>query len=145
MEIFKMSKDPRSPRDSVREEVRMERVPIEKQSVLLSKTPEGRKGMWVNEFPGQVERYQLAGWRVEQDPNFKSHEGQVQFGTQMDSVVRRVVTKDPLAQCKTAVWMTIPLEFYEEDHQTHQKSIDDRMDNLTAKRPGEYGGVEISN
>jgi hypothetical protein len=136
-------KDARSPREERTNTVETNRVPLEKQNVLVGKTSPGHKGMWVNEFTGAVAAHELAGWKLVSDPNYKSNDGQIQSGSQLDSVVRRVVNRDPYASVKTAVWMEIPLEYYEEDHRAHQAEIEANERNYAQKGQNEYGDVSI--
>lgn len=104
---------------------RPQRVPLHKQNVFTAETRAGFKRMWVNELPGRVESYELAGWTIVADTNVKTHDGQAQVESQLDSVVRRVVNKDPQAPSRTAVLMEIPLELYAEDHAAAQAEIDE--------------------
>lgn len=122
------------------------RVPLHQQSVFTAENRPGFKRMWVNEAPGLVESYNLAGWKAVLQQDMATHNGQIQFETQMDSVVRRVVNRDIRASWKTAVLMEIPLEIYEEDQRAEQKVIDDQEKSWTQKstNPNEYGEASIS-
>jgi len=120
------------------------RVPIHKQNVFTAENRAGFKRMWINELAGQVESYELAGWVLVADKT-KTHDGQSQIESQFDSVVRRVVNRDPNAPCKTAVLMEIPLEIYHEDHCAAQALIDEQersFDKTGSKDM--YGDINVS-
>jgi hypothetical protein len=127
---------------------RPQRVPLHKQNVFAAESKAGFKRMWVNEQPGRIAAFELAGWTIVSEAGMKTHDGLSQVESQLDSVVRRVVNQDPNAACKTAVLMEIPLELYEEDHHAAQAEIDEKertFDKLgELKKLGAYGSMTTS-
>jgi len=132
--------------ESKRAKKRPSRVPMHKQNILVAMNREGFKRLWVNEYIGRVESYELAGWNVVEDANLQTHDGLSQVESQTGSVVRRVVNKDPNAPCKTAVLMEIPIELYEEDQAAEQAEIDETQRSFDKTMGGgnTYGDLNIS-
>lgn len=129
---------------SKQQEKRPQRVPLHQQNVFTAVNRDGFKRMWVNEYIGAVASYELAGWSVVCEDNLKTHDELSQVETQMDSVVRRVVNKDPNAPCRTAVLMEIPLELYEEDQRAEQQVLEEQEKQWNRKGKDQYGDVNIS-
>lgn len=127
---------------------RPQRVPLHKQNIFTAEQKAGFKRMWVNELPGRVESYELAGWTVVVDAKMKTSDGQAQVESQLDSVVRRVVNKDPNAPSRTAILMEIPVELYDEDHRAAQALIDEQeraFDQTGQMRRNDmYGDINVS-
>ncbi len=131
--------------DKVKDKAKsVERVPLHRQNVLMGDKRPGFKRMWVNESVGNVEAYRLAGWELVIDSKMKTHDSLSQVESQFDSVVRRVVNKDPFAPYKTAVLMEIPIEIYEEDQRAEQALIDEAEKQYKKLKPQEYGEVTFS-
>lgn len=133
--------------DQQRAKNRPTRVPLHKQNVFTAEQRDGFKRYWVNETPGMVESYQLAGWNLVADGT-KTHDQLSQVESQMGSVVRRVVNKDPQAPCKTAVLMEIPIQLYEEDQADEQRRIDEIEQSFDQtgemRKRNLYGNVNVS-
>lgn len=128
--------------DSKKKEVK--RVPLHQQNVFTAEKREGFMRMWVNEEVGRVAAHELAGWTIVSDPNMKTHDNLSQMESQFDSVVRRVVNRDPHAPCRTAVLMEIPQHFYDADCLAEQKLIDEKEKEFKRNLPHEYGQVSLS-
>lgn len=128
--------------------IKIKRVPLHQQNVFKAEAREGYKRYWVNELPGEVDRYILAGWDIVLQQGFESHDDMSQVESQMDSVVRRIVNKGMDAPCRTAVLMEIPIEHYEADQAAEQAEITrvektfDPTSEMTNRNF--YGGVSIS-
>lgn len=123
---------------------RVTRVPMHKQNVFTASSREGFKRMWVNEYIGAIAAHELAGWSVVVDESMKTHDNLSQVESQMDSVVRRVVNRDPHAPCRTAVLMEMPLEIYEEDQAAEQAILEEQEKQWSKSRNNEYGSINIS-
>lgn len=123
---------------------RVTRVPMHKQNVFTAANREGFKRMWVNEYIGAVAAYELAGWAVVVDASMATHDGLAQVESQLDSVVRRVVNRDPHAPCRTAVLMEIPLELYNEDQTAEQSALEEQEKQWNKAKSNEYGSVNIT-
>lgn len=123
---------------------KVQRVPLHQQNVFIAQNREGYKRMWVNEYIGVVASHELAGWSVVNDTSMATHDGLAQVESQMDSVVRRVVNKDPHAPCRTAVLMEIPLSIYEEDQKAEQQVLDDQEKAWNRRSKDQYGDINIS-
>lgn len=123
---------------------RPERVPLHKQNVFIAEQREGFKRMWVNESIGTVPSYELAGWSLVIDHKMQTHDNLSQVESQFDSVVRRVVNKDPNAPCRTAVLMEMPLEMYNADQAAEQAVINEQEKLWKKTKQNEYGDVNIS-
>jgi len=134
-------------KETVRAAKRPQRVPLHKQNIFQAESRAGFKRMWVNELPGRVESYELAGWALVAEET-ATHDGQAQVESQMSSVVRRVVNKDPNAPSRTAVLMEIPLDLYHEDHVAAQLLIDEQeraFDKTGEMRSKDmYGDINVS-
>lgn len=131
--------------ESTRAVKRPQRVPMHQQNVFTAENRDGFKRMWVNEYIGAVAAHELAGWTVVLDAKAKTHDGQSQIESQSDSVVRRVVNKDPHAPCRTAVLMEIPLEIYMEDQKAEQDILDQQELQWNKNRSqNEYGSLNIT-
>ncbi len=122
------------------------RVPLHQQNVFTAENRAGFKRMWVNEAPGLVDSYKTAGWELVLQKDMSTNDGQIQFESQMDSVVRRVVNRDIHANWKTAVLMEIPLEWYEADQKAEQQLIDDQEKAWLKKstNSNEYGDITLT-
>lgn len=123
--------------------IRKERVPLHRQNIFVAETREGYQRMWIPDVPLEINKYQLAGWEIVQQ-EMKTHDNLLQVESQFDSVVRRVVNKDPLAPYKTCVLVEIPLEFYEQDCSEMEKLLKEQEQNYKKKGKNEYGDVSIS-
>lgn len=132
---------------------RRERKPLHKRRIL--DVPESYKKpgfhyRWVNEGIGAVEAYEEAGYKVVLEKDVKPETKRTQDASQLGSVVRRVVNKDPAAAVNTAVLMMIPMEFYLEDKAAIHAELDEQEKaydpEAVAKRDaGFYGHSETKN
>lgn len=123
---------------------RPQRVPMHKQNIFTAQARPGFKRMWVNEYIGAVASHELAGWSLVIDASMQTHDGQAQVESQLDSVVRRVVNRDPHAPCRTAVLMEMPVETYEEDQAAEQAILEAQEKQWNKARNNEYGEIKIS-
>lgn len=111
--------------DKSRAKNRPQRTPMHNRRILEAKQRKGFVRRWVNEDHGRVDAALEAGYTfVYDDDADASTKRSGQDASQMGSVVRRVVNKDPNASINTAVLMEIPQEFYDED----QKAKADQLD-----------------
>lgn len=138
--------------ESKKEATKIRRVPVHTQkqqvfSVDPSLIAPGYKPMWIKDLPGDIDMYLKAGWEFVMDPTkkIKSNDGQIQFESRMDSVVRVRVNLDPNAPCQFNVLMQIPMEYYEEDCAAEQAEIDRKELGWNKATPNIYGEVTISN
>lgn len=127
---------------------RPQRVPMHKQKTLAAKSREGFERRWVNESVDRVEAFIRAGWTpVVGDEN--TSDARAQSESQLGSVVRKVVNKDPLANNRTAILMEIPLDIYLADQKDKQKVVDAKeasIDPAKTKQGGaDYGSLKIEN
>lgn len=130
--------------NSERAKNRVTRVPMHKQNVFTASGKEGFKRMWVNEYIGAVAAHELAGWAPVLDDSMKTHDGLSQVESQLDSVVRRVVNRDPHAPCRTAILMEIPLEIYNEDQAAEQGILEEQEKQWNKLKNNEYGSLNIT-
>lgn len=124
---------------------RIKRVPVQRAKILFAEQKPGFKRRWVNEEIGKVNDHLAAGWRLVQDPKADISDPDVKNGTSLDSAVRRVVNRDPLARATTAVLMEIPLEYFNEDYTNAQRDVDESEKGIDPKKySGDdyYGGME---
>lgn len=127
---------------------RPERTPLHKQRLLgvsdKDKDPNYVYRM-VNEESGRVENFLDAGWEpVSGDVD--TGETRVQDASQMGSVVRRVVNKDPQAHAKTAILMRKPKEWFDVDMAEKQKRNDEieaAFDPRKAETDGNHYGAKF--
>lgn len=131
---------------SERKDTRVERIPLHQQNILKAHTRDGFVRSWV--FERMVDRYKLAGWSIVEDPEMKTHDGQIQISEKFGSAVTRVLNLDPFAVDRTAILMEIPENIYKEDYMHEQRQI--ALQEQLIDRAGElanrnfYGKVEIS-
>lgn len=136
-------------RDDERAGSRPERVPLHKQKAFTADARAGFTRRWVNDQVGRIDMFLKAGWTLVVGDIEKTHEGLAQVESQLGSNVRRVVNKDPNADCRHAVLMEIPTEWYEKDHAEQQKLIDEKEAAFDStglhKQTGMYGKLERKN
>jgi len=102
---------------------RPQRTPLHKQRALAANDRKGFIRRWVNETVDRVESFKRAGWTpVVGDEN--TSDARAQTESQLGSVVRKVVNKDPTANNRTAILMEIPKELYDADQLDKQKEVD---------------------
>lgn len=101
------------------------RTPLHKQQNLTATHREGFVRRYVNEEIGRIEAYIKAGWKPVVGSDQNTSDIGANTESQMGSVVRKVVNKDPKASAKYAVLMEIPQEWYESDQKDKQKAIDE--------------------
>lgn len=113
-------------KDDERAGNRVERVPLHKQKLFTAEQRPGYKRRWVNEGIGVVDAFLRAGWTLVQGDDLSStHDGLSHVESNMGSVMRRVVNKDPRASIRTAVLMEIPIEWFEAAKKEQQQLIDE--------------------
>ena len=130
--------------DDSRAKNRPARVPLSKRRLLEAKPREGFTRRFVNEELGAIDAYLAAGWTPVSGDEDNSVE-RIQNGSQLASVVRRVVNRDANARTQTAVLMEIPTDLYEEDQAAKQADINKselNLDPARVKQPGaDYGSM----
>jgi hypothetical protein len=114
---------------------------------LDAKPREGYIRRFVNEEIGAVEAYEEAGYSLVYEKGADASEKRAGTESQMGSVVRRVVNKDPNASTKTAVLMEIPKELYDEDQREKSARLDEEEAAWNPKvmekqDPTTYGKIE---
>lgn len=108
---------------SPRAKNRPKRTPLHRRRLLEAKKRPGYNRRWINEEIGAVEAYKEASWMpVEGEEDASDNRAQKE--SQLGSVVRRVVNRDPNASAKTAILMEIPEDLYNEDQAEKQKQVD---------------------
>ena len=124
-----------------------ERVSLRKQRVFSADRREGYTRRYVNDLPGRIQAFLLAGWALVADTKLeKTHDGLAQVESQLGSSIRRMVNKDPNAPCHYAYLMEIPTELYDEDQLEQQKEIDEKEAAFDPtglhKKSGMYGTID---
>ncbi len=114
------------------------RTPLHKRKVLDAKPRQGYIRRWVNELHGAVSAFQEAGWSLVVGDEDQS-ENRVQDASQLDSVIRRVVNRDPNASAKTAVLMEIPEDLYKEDQADKAQRINEIEASYDPKKFQQHG------
>lgn len=100
------------------------RKPVAARQPLAAKQRDGYVRRFVNDELGQVEDFGDAGWAAVLVGDQDISEKRAQNASQLGSVVRRVVNRDPRARCQYAVLMEIPVELYQEDQRTKHAELD---------------------
>jgi hypothetical protein len=117
---------------------RQKRVPMhQRQPLSIQNRDPNFKYRVVNDKPGRVERFKLAGWVVDEG------------GTVGDTIAGRAtsvdsVTSAPVGQGITGIVMKIPNELYEEDQETKQAKVDELEKSMLEQAKDEIntaGGV----
>jgi len=99
----------------------------------------------VNEEEGRIASFLKAGWEPVSGAQDKN-DTKVQDASQMGSVVRRVVNKDPAANAKTGILMRKPKEWFEEDmaeKQLRNDMIEASYNPEKALEDGQHYGAEF--
>ncbi len=124
----------------------VKRVPLAKQNMMKFKQDPNFAYRVVNELPGAVDSYNLAGWEVVSDSKADLSDRDASKPSQQGSVQRPVVNKDPNAACRHGVLMRKPLKWYEEDTSAKQAvndEIEKQLDPRFNKKLGDYGEMSI--
>lgn len=127
---------------------RPKRVPLDQQraSKLDVHKEEGFVYRWVNEKPGRIDSFKLAGWETvskEEAARYKQAGDASSTGSIAELVVNPTVDIDT----KKAILMRIPKEFYDEDQLEKQKKIDSKelsFDPSKANKADEYGNLNVN-
>lgn len=122
------------------------RKPLHRRRLLDAPKRDGFVRRWVNEDIGAVEAYEEAGYSLVLETKADTGEKRAQDATQMGSVVRRVVNKDPNASVRHAVLMEIPKEYYDEDKAAIHKDLDEQEmswnpEEIKRRNPELYGNM----
>ncbi len=130
-----------------RAEGRPERRPLHRRRLLDAKPKEGFVRRWVNEEIGAVEAYEEAGYSLVLEEGADTSDKRAQEASQMGSVTRRVVNKDPNASVRHAVLMEIPKEFYDQDQAEKMRRLDEQEAawnpiEMAKKDPTAYGKID---
>lgn len=131
---------------TVKAKNRPERKPLHRRRMLDAKTRPGFVRRWVNEEIGAVEAYQEAGYSLVLEEGANTSDTGAQDASQLGSVTRRVVNRDPNASTKYAVLMEIPEEFYKEDQAEKQRLLDEKEmswnpEEIKKRNPDLYGSM----
>lgn len=121
-----MTKEDNSLNSKAEKLSKIERVPISKQKMLTAGQRPGYVRRYVNDLPGRIDMFKKAGWIIVSDENNSTYDGQAHVESQMGSLTKRVVNRGPNADCRYAVLMEIPEEYYNADKAEQQKLIDEK-------------------
>lgn len=136
-------------KDDERAQSRPERVPLHKQKLFHSEARPGFERRWVNDLPGRIEKFKLAGWTLVVGEVDATHDSLAQVESQLGSNVRRVVNKGTDAPARHAVLMEIPTEWYLQDKAEQLKLIDEQEEVFDRhgvhKSSGMYGSMKRHN
>ena len=121
---------------------RPKRVPIHDQrNQMTTDQREGFVRRWVNDIPGRVEGYKIAGWEL--DPRSGVQVGDVDINNNNASLSTGAHAN--VGQGMKAVLMRIRTELYEADQKAKQKELDEQQKALRHKlnsgKDGTYGEV----
>lgn len=117
---------------------RPKRTPLHKKRLLEAHQKKGFVRRWVNEEVGAIDMYLEAGWTpVEGDGDASDKRAQTE--SNLGSVVRRVVNRDPNASAKTAVLMEIPEDIYNEVQAMKQEDIAEKEASFDPSKRGQHG------
>ena len=136
-------------KDDERAGKRPDRVPLHKQKTLTSEDRPGYTRRWVNDAIGRIDAFTKAGWTLVSGDTEKTHAGLAQVESQLGSDIKRVVNKDANADCRHAVLMEIPTEWYVTDKLEQQKLIDEKEaafdQSGVHRQTGMYGSMSMKN
>ena len=110
--------------DDERAKSRPERVPLHKQRLFEGQTRPGYVRRFVNDSPGRIDSFILAGWTIVSGDSAVTHDGLSHVESQLGSGIHRVVNKGINAESRVAYLMEIPEELYNEDQMAKQLKID---------------------
>lgn len=119
---------------------RPKRTSVRRRRLLEAKHRPGYVRRWVNEELGAIEDYMAAGWEPvagEEDAS----DPRLQNNSNLGSVIRRVVNRDPNANAKYAVLMELPEDEFQA-RQAEQLREVDRIDEALDPRKRKQGGAD---
>lgn len=97
-------------------------------SALVNERYPGHQSKWINDEPGEIEKYLQGGWElVEGDVSSFRHRLSNESGT-LGSYVHQRVGVDKAGNALFAYLMVIPNELFEEDVAAYHDSVEDRFD-----------------
>ncbi len=112
-----------------------ERAPLDVQNLYSIEERAGYRRAAVPDLPGNVQRYERAGWKVVTSAAVNTADEHGRATNQVDSVVRVTLNLRPDARWHSAVIMEIPLEYWDEDEERRLQEIYRREESFD---PGKY-------
>lgn len=125
------------------------RTPLYAQKKVGIKERPGYERRLVNETAGRVDRFKAAGWDFVQGDNESTSDNRLQKDEKYGNKVRPLVNTRRDAPCTHAVWMEIPIEYYNEDQAAKMADWDKTMETLDPRLLKErhpemfYGGMQM--
>lgn len=127
--------------EETRKPGRPKRTPLHKQKAVAAEHREGYVRRYVNESYGRIEAFRAAGWVPVVGAENNTSDKKAQTESQLASVVRKVVNRDPNASNHTAILMEIPVELYEKDQEDKQRE-NDRIEASYDPKQQKQGGAD---
>lgn len=121
---------------------RPERVPLHKQKMLSAEKRPGYVRRWVNDVVDRIQQFEKAGWTPVVGESQNTSDKLAQTESQLGSVVRKIVNKDPNAASHWAVLMEIPEDLYNQDQAEKQKENDRVEESYNRVAGADYGKFE---
>lgn len=126
-------------------EDRPRRIPVSGNREILSVygIPEDLRARWVNDEPGRINKFLMAGYTFFTDKHVRVGERTVNTGENIGSVISRNVGGG-----MTSYLMVLDRDFYEQDQRAKQKIIDDQHASMHGKAKQAidgYGDLNINN
>ena len=115
---------------------RPERVPLHEQNkdVMTTDQKPGYIRRWVNDTPGRINKFLMAGWAVVEDETKVGDEGAKEQNQALGSGARKQVSVDRKTnQPIYGILMEIKESLYKKDQAAKQKIEDAKMEDLNRK------------
>src|SRR5574343_214713 len=110
------------------------REPLDETRILSVEERLGYRRALGPEVPGNIERYQRAGWTVVTSASANSSGDHGRTVGQLDSVVRIHLTKRSDADWHSAVLMEITIEYWNEDEEARMQKVAKREESLNPEK-----------
>lgn len=125
---------------------RPQRISLEQQKKMDVLERPGFRRRWVNDVPGRIHKFKLAGWSFA-DPSTVGEQFELLHHESKEfdaSVIRMLVNKNPDAASRYAYLMEIPSEWFEEAKRDKMKKVDRTEEQIYRElnKPGVYGEFE---
>ena len=125
---------------------RPKRVPIHDQrNQMTTDQREGFVRRWVNDIPGRIEKFLLAGYEVAKGDEIKvGEDGVTSNNIALGTGARKNVGRTRTGEGTQAVLMEIPKEMYEEDQKAKQTTLEatDKVLKRNIRENDFYGDIK---
>lgn len=116
-----------------------ERVPLDTQTLFAIEERPGFRRALVPDKPGEIQRYERAGWKVVTNASANISDDHGRSTNQIDSVVRINLNTRSDAPWNTAILMEQPLEYWQEDEDRRHAAVRQREEAINPQKYKQQG------